>query len=321
MKRLRYNTWQDLAWYGITLSVPDEWNPGQLVGDPRSGNVRLDDAQIVRVEVEWKEAGGNPEVARIVDRYVEGLAKNAQKQKQALSVERRVPIDGLGHSALSGAECFRWKGTFEVTTLAGYSEITDRLLFIRVMNRPDEDANELLADLFNSVGDTGPDDWQPWGLYGLTCRTPPDYPLEEYDLKSGHIRLLFKKDKALLRIDRLSLARTLLSGSTLADWYRDFFAKDLRFIDTDIHDQNDGTITIDGAPKGRVQSLLQPLPFWNTRPRLFLDGRAWVSDEENKIFALQSFYAREEDAPNLDRIQATMSEPTAAEPLGSNERA
>ncbi len=311
MKRLRYDHWQDLAWYGVKLNIPDEWNPGQLVGDAGSGNVRLDDAQIVRAEIEWKEAGGDPDVDRIVDRYVEGLAKNAQKKKHALSVERRVPIEGLDTPGLSGSECFRWEGAFVVTTLAGYSEISDRLLFIRVMTRPDEDAGELLAKLFNSLGDTASDDWQPWGLYGLTCSSPPGYPLEEYELKSGHIRLLFKKEKSLLRIDRLSLARTLLTSKSLGDWYEQFFDKDLRFIDLSVVDQEEETISIDGAPKGRAQSLLQPLPFWNTRPRLFLRGRAWVSDEENKIFVIQSFYGRNEQALDLDEIQKRMcAEPT-----------
>ena len=64
MKRLRYDHWQDLAWYGVKLNIPDEWNPGQLVGDAGSGNVRLDDAQIVRAEIEWKEAGGDPDAVR-----------------------------------------------------------------------------------------------------------------------------------------------------------------------------------------------------------------------------------------------------------------
>ena len=316
MKRLRYETWQKLAWYGVTLEIPDEWNPGQLVGDAKSGNVRLDDAQIVRAEVEWKEAGGDPDIARIVDRYVEGLAKNAQKKKQGLSVERRLPIEGLATTGFLSAECFRWKGAFDVTTLAGYSEVSDRLLFVRVMSRPDEDANELLARLFNSLGDTALDEWQPWGLYGLTCGSPPDYPLEEYELKSGHIRLLFKKGKALLRIDRLSLAQTLLTGKSLSDWYEQFFDKDLRFIDLAVEAADDGALSIEGAPKGRAQSLLQPLPFWNTRPRLFMRGRAWVSDEENKIFVIQSFYSRNEEALDLDRIQGTMGHPE--EIVGTN---
>ena len=315
MKRLRYDKWQKLAWYGVTIDIPDEWNPGQLVGDARSGNVRLDDAQIVRVEVEWKEAGGDPEVARIVDRYVEGLAKNAQKEKQTLSVERSVLIEGLDLPGLAAWECFRWKGVHEVTTLAGYSPVSDRLFFIRVMTRPDEDVQELLSRLFGSLADTPAEAWQPWGLYGLQCSTPPDFPLEEYDLKSGHIRLLFKKEKSLLRIDRLSLARTLLAGSSLSDWYQQFFAKDLRFIDTRVDTLDDRAISVQGEPKGRVQSLLQPLPFWNTRPRLHLRGRAWVSDEENKIFVAQSFYNKEEDALDLDTIQDAMPGPNRPAPV------
>ena len=88
MKRLRFDSWSTFQWHGIGLDIPEEWNPGKIVGDPKSGNVRLDDTEIIRIELEWKSADGDSRVDQIVDRYVEGLAKTAQKEKRSLKVER-----------------------------------------------------------------------------------------------------------------------------------------------------------------------------------------------------------------------------------------
>ncbi len=84
MKNLTYASWLPFAWQGIQLMLPSEWNPGKITGEANNGGVRLDDAQIVRLELEWKEARGDDRVALIVDRYIGGLAKNAEKQKNKM---------------------------------------------------------------------------------------------------------------------------------------------------------------------------------------------------------------------------------------------
>ena len=129
---------------------------------------------------------------------------------------------------------------------------------------------------------------------------PAGYNLETYELKSGHIRLLFVRDRNLLQIDRLSLAQIILQNSTLPAWYQAFFKKDLRNIDVELQqteEENHHTIT--GHPKGRWVGLLQPLPFWNVRPRLNLEGRVWRDTQSNKIFCVQSYWKKAEEAPDI----------------------
>ena len=99
VKMIRQDSWIPFRWHGVGLEIPTEWNPGKLVGDRKSGNVRLDDQLMPRVELEWKEARGDDRVGLIVDRYVEGLAKGAQKNNQKLQVDRSSQCPGL---ALSG---------------------------------------------------------------------------------------------------------------------------------------------------------------------------------------------------------------------------
>ena len=136
------------------------------------------------------------------------------------------------------------------------------------------------------------------------------YELENFDLKSGHIGLKFERENTLLNIDRLSLARTILNNKNLDEWYMEFFAKSLRHmhVETDLQIRGPNLVlSVNGRPKSRWHGLLQPLPFWNTRPRQNLSGRVWTDLEANKIFAVQTFWKNSEDAPDLDACCADVT--------------
>lgn len=312
MKRLRFDSWVPFRWHGIGIDIPEEWNPGKIVGDPDSGNVRLDDAEIIRIELEWKAAGGDTRVDQIVDRYVEGLAKTAQKEKRSLSVERGDDRIDLSAVPFEGATYFSWRSAFDVHTLACHSPASGRLIFIRIMAKPDEDGTELVQRVFDSLTDTPDGEAQAWSLFGLQATSPAGYRLDEYDLKSGHIRLQFSHDKTILQVDRLSLANALLRETSMADWFTGFFAKDLRYINYEVEtsaDFGDDGILIRGEPKSRAQSLLQPLPFWDARPRRSYVARAWVDESENRILAVQSFYRPADGTPDVDAVARSTGTP------------
>lgn len=302
-------------WHGVCLDIPEEWNPGKIIGDPKSGNVRLDDAEMIRVEVEWKSADGDSRIEPIVDRYIEGLAKTAQKEKHALNVERGTDTLDLSQIPFDNVTYFRWRSSFDVHTLACHSPLSDRHLFVRVMSKPDEDDTELLQRLFASLTDTAPDSAQRWSLFGLQVTSPAGYQLDEYDLKSGHIRLQFSSGKSILQVDRLSLANALLREVSLEDWYAGFFVKDLRYVNYTVEEDpqfGDQSIWIRGEPKSRSQSLLQPLPFWDARPRRSFTARVWEDRPENRIIALQSWWKSEAEAPDVETISKSVN-PTVSE--------
>lgn len=315
MKRLRFDKWGPFRWHGIGLEIPEEWNPGKIVGDPKSGNVRLDDAETIRIELEWKVAEGDASIEQIVDRYIEGLAKTAQKEKKSLNVERdpsALDLSGLPFESLT---YFSWRSGLDVHTLACYSDLSDRLLFVRIMVKPDEDGSELIERVFRSLTDTAVEAAQDWSLFGLQVTSPAGYQLEEYDLKSGHIRLQFASGKSILQVDRLSLAKALLRETTLGDWFTGFFAKDLRYVNYDVTSPGalgDQDILVEGQPKSRAQSLLQPLPFWDSRPRRNYTARAWMDEDENRILAIQTFWKTDTEAPDLlDIAHSTLSPPAS----------
>ncbi len=303
MKTLRYSSWSTFAWHGIRLTIPAEWNPGKIVGDRKSGSVRLDDATTIRLELEWREARGDDRVHLIVDRFVEGLAKNAQKEQKSLNVERGAECPGLNLPDMQPVEFFVWTAGARVYTLVCYSPASDRLLFLRMMGRPDEALDDFLARMFNSLRDTPPDGPQTWALFDLVFTSPAGYALDTYDLKSGHLRFRFEQDRNILQFDRLSLAEMLLKDRTHADWYQEFFRKDLRHVIFETEETPTGGhpgIRVQGRPKSRWRSVLQPLPFWHVRSRLHLDGRMWTCPESNKIYVVQSSWKKAENAPDIE---------------------
>ncbi|MDA0747566.1 MAG: hypothetical protein O2954_13680 [bacterium] len=305
MKTLRPSSWSTLGWHGISLNIPADWNPGKIVGDEKAGEMRLDAPTTIRLELEWKEARGEERVGLIVDRYVESLAKNAQKEKKALEVERTPANEWLNLPDMRSVEYFTWKTDSQVHTLACYSPSSDRLIFLRVMEGLEEDLSTLLPTIFNSLSDTPPDQPRTWALYDLECLAPPDYNLENYQLKSGHIRLVFEKGRNRLQVDRLSLAKTLLKNQSIEDWYLDFFRKDLRSFNTSTQEnamEPHPGLTIQGKPKSRWRALLMPLPFWNVRPRMYLDGHAWACPDSNKIYSVQSHWKKAADAPDIEQF-------------------
>jgi hypothetical protein len=70
--------------------------------------------------------------------------------------------------------------------------------------------------------------------------------------------------------------------------------------ETDSAESGDLKLNIHGRPKSRWRGLLQPLPFWNMRPRQFLTGRLWTDFDANKIFAVQGFWKKQEEAPDVE---------------------
>ena len=303
MKQLKYSAWTLFGWHGIGIEIPAEWNPGKIGGNAKSGSVRLDDATAIRMEVEWREARGDDRVGLIVDRYVEGLAKNAQKEGRKLRVERGAECPGLDLPEMRAVEYFEWESVSQVQTLACYSEASDRLLFLRIMGAVDESLEGLAPRILNSLTDTPPDRPRVWSLFDLAITSPADYALETYELKSGHLQLSFEKGADSLRFDRLSLAGMLLRDRSLDNWYRDFFRKDLRYVELETREADvaghQGLVMF-GRPKGRWRALLMPLPFWRVRPRRHLEGRTWACEEANKIYSVQAFWKRRENAPDIE---------------------
>ncbi len=292
--------WVDFGWQGISLNVPEDWNLGRVDGTYKSGYARLDDAQIVRAEIEWREGKGQRRggaaVTQLVDRYIENLEKKATKTDTPFVVDRRAKfLQDKQWLEDSDYETFTWEADYRAYNLARACPSCGRIVLLRILARLDENLEEQVQAIFPTLKDHPHGNQVFWGVYGLNFFMPVDFKLSEHQLKSGHIQLSFEQGKQVCRVQRLSLAHLLLQGTTLKDWYPVFFKKQLRDLNIEVFEEevcgHQGLRTA-GRPRSRLRQLLRPLPLISPRPRQYLDNRVWHCQDADKICIVDHLYRK-----------------------------
>ena len=330
---LQWEKWSNFGWQGLYLRIPSDWNLGRVTGDRKSGYARLDDAEIVRAELEWRETKSSSRrpspISQIVDRYVDGLEKKARKSGTPLTVQRQAKfLKDKTWLAHSDYEVFTWDADFRAYNLARSCSECGRIVLLRILCRPDEKIETQVEEIFRSLRDHSDDEHTYLSVFDFNFHTPRGYDLQKQELKSGHIQFAFQKGKMTCRLQRLSMATMLLKGVSLKDWYRAFFRKDLRDLKLDITEtkvKGHQGLHVSGKPRSRWRQLLRPLPFLSPRPRQHMDGRVWVCPKTNKI-CIVDFLCPKKDPPGEITEQLLdgyicHSKESEAEPRGDAELA
>ncbi|MFH1569134.1 MAG: hypothetical protein ABIL09_14160 [Gemmatimonadota bacterium] len=294
------------GWQGITLRVPEDWDLGKVDGDFGNGYARLDDAQIVRAEVEWRsppKRGRRLPMSQVVDRYLETLSQKAQKGGVSFTVHRQSGflrdkrwLEGCDY------ETFVWESDYRAYNLARACGHCGRIVLLRVLGQLDEKVEGVVNEVFRSLGDHAEGGDLLWSVYGMTFRMPAEYKLAAHELKSGHIQLTFEQPGHECRVHRLSMAGMLLRGVELTEWYPAFFRKQLRDFEhvvaaASVRDH--GGLRVSGRPRSRWRQVLRPLPFVNPRPRRYLDGRVWHCEVGNRICIVEHLHRKRDEAGDL----------------------
>ena len=298
MKRLSYEDWTTFGWHNLRFEVPEEWNLGKVTGDVNSGYFRLDDAEIVRMEVEWRPmkigqaAAQRFSLSQLVDRYLKNLQQKAGKTHQVLDVQRNVDV--LKGATLPDKACegFLWKADYRATNLAWRCTACNRVGLVRIFCRLNEDVGDVAGRILRSLQDHPEGDRQTWGVYGFVFRVPEAFRLEEYSLRSGHLRFAFRKGQTALHIERFGMADLLLKGwSSVEEWFEDSFRKPLREYTCSYQPDrirgHEGVRLI-GHPKSRWKLILRPT-LNRVRRSFHLRGRLWACEVSNRMFVVQTF--------------------------------
>jgi len=300
--------WVDFGWQGVRLRVPGEWSLGKVDGNYKNGYARLDDAAVVRLEVEWREA---PPARRrrlpiedLVTKYLSNLEKKAEKTGLDFSVQRQARFL-KDKRWLEGEEyeTFTWEADYRAYNLARVCKQCGRILLLRVLGKAEEGNMAGVAEeIFRSLQDHPTDASVLWCVYGLEFNVPEQFSLSEHKLRSGNIELTFENNNHVCRIQRLSLANQLLKGTDLKSWHGTFFKKQLRDLNYDTseaHDHGHDSLRVEGRPRSRWRQFLRPLPFLNPRPRQYLDGRVWHCETANKICVVDHLYKKKDERGDL----------------------
>jgi hypothetical protein len=295
--------WVDFGWQGVGLRVPQEWNLGKVEGTYKSGYARLDDATMVRAEIEWREEGKGLSLDKLVGRYLDNLEKKANKANLDFSVKRRARVLN-DKRFLEGSEyeTFVWEADYRAYNLARQCPDCGRIVLLRLLTRLDEKYDPDLEGVFASLQDHPLGNDLFWSVYGLRFCSPVDFSLREHQLKSGHIQLVFEKGREELKIHRLSMAQMLLKQAPIEAWYEHFFKKSLRDFKFEVAAMAVGDlpgVQAVGRPRSRWRQILRPLPLVNPRPRRYIVARAWHSEKTNKICVVEHLYPKKGEGDDL----------------------
>jgi hypothetical protein len=293
--------WQWIGWQRITVRVPKDWNLGAIGGDVHSGYFRLDDPERPRLEVKWERPKpGAMDLGRAVERYLKSLRREAKRRRFDIEVQRDTRLLSKRKKRKPMLECFRWQADEQGHGAIWYCEVCDRLVMAQVTGPREENLEPLAREVLLSLEDHSREEgWDTWGVYELLCQVPSQYALEEQQLKTGMVELLFVAGRSTLRITRYGLANVLLKEVPLSVWCAYQRRREWRRFqveEEEVGEQPHRVVHFRGRqpgwlPRFRVwlyHRFRQPLPS-------VLDAVAWECPQSNKIFLIEHVRDEEEE--------------------------
>ena len=73
----------------MKFDVPADWSLAVVDGDRTNGYVRLDDEDIVRLELKWEKPKGRVVLSQIVDRYLQELYGSPEKEERDIGKRKQ----------------------------------------------------------------------------------------------------------------------------------------------------------------------------------------------------------------------------------------
>ena len=182
--------WTVFGWAGIELEIPATWELSGLSGDQKTGYLRLDDADMPRLELKWAHTRRKkPDLHATLDEYFK-LIRKTYKKGTELSFRRNVNFIKeeeffKGRTVLG----FSWKGSIRANGLIFHTG--KRITIVQVMGRLKENWRPIVLRVFESITDRGDAPLTLWSAYGLKLGVPKEYKLERQKLLSGYLLFAF----------------------------------------------------------------------------------------------------------------------------------
>jgi hypothetical protein len=302
--------WGLVAWSGITLHAPEDWNIGAIGGDQKQGYLRVDGPDMPRIEVKWAAADHSNfvDVSAIVDKYLREMQRG-KKGKQT-EVSRDVKL-GTRRKARHkrGLECFAWKAETQGFGAGWFCPDCAKTVIIQVMGTLQEPVPKLAEQIILDLEDHPRDDYLTWSTYGFSCQTPGRFKLTGQKLMAGLIELHLEADGERLHLARWGMANVALKGTTLRDWGQKELGSRLKRFTTEVGEteyRGHECLVVSGRtnlPQEKLSSFVQHCmgkPFPDR-----LQAYLWHCPEQNKILYVEGILDRDNLAL-LDEVRDRM---------------
>jgi hypothetical protein len=264
------------GWQGITLTVPSSWDLVYVSGDRRRGEVRLADREAVRLVARWDRSGGNRPVAQVLDAHISRVTKQARKAGHSVTVQRDLK---LASPPGKEVQSYRWEADAQGVAMLSRCAECSSTVHLQLTGRRDEGLKSLARTVFSSLRDHA-SDGTAWSFLDVEFRVPAGFELHKRVLQAGCVRMTFRAGRARLEFVRAAMAQVLLAKRDLADWFREFYARQLKRRTYSLRPGN-----VKGHPavevEGRPWRWLNPLAAFGRRK--ILRGACWHCEASNRL--------------------------------------
>ncbi len=324
-----------VGWQGITVRVPDDWEPGQFSGDYTSGHMRLDSLEGPRLVVRWmgsdevkdlyrREPSRDSAVERIVQNYLKKLEKTERKRKNEISYNPNTRLLSKRQTGKKAMRCYSWECRPDRRYgqgLVWYCEECQRTIIAEVTGKSKRQTEHEARQVLATLRDHPENGLAVWAFFGMHFEVPERFKLTGSTTMVGRIELRFRDGSERVALQRW-VANVVLEGRAFDDWVRRQIMGPMR-QEFRVRLKKG---TIHGHPgallEGRKRRIHDTLIHIVTRlarrkTAYFLRGRVWHCEPSNKIFSVLT--CTTEDNTNLaDEI--TQSAVCHGEGAGSDGR-
>ncbi len=306
MSDLAQDKWHHIAWQGIEVEVPEEWVIGGIGGNREEGYLRIQDAEMPRIEIKWTTADGFVDIEKLVDGYLNKLRRD-RRVARSIEIDTDASVVSKRKMKKKALRCFTWRTDVHGYGAAWYCTDCSHTVICQVTTRPDEDGPKIAERVISSMKDHPEDGWTRWAAYGFDAQAPEGFKLTAQNLMAGHIQITLKRDVAAdtarsivlqnitppeeLTLSRWGMANIMLKNKTLDEWANEEMGKRLKRMKPEL------TETTVNGHKAIAVSAQQLWP-WEKLFRLicrFADlpyadricGLLWHCPESNALYLAQ----------------------------------
>ena len=304
--------WTTLGWGGITLELPEDWELSGLSGDEKSGYLRLEDADMPRLELKWSESKQKkPDLQKVLDDYFKLVRKNYKRKNTNLHVQRNVNlIRDAEFFENREVVFFNWKGDFRASGVIFHCQTCKQITIVQVMGHLKENIKETTSRILSSVRDHSVGQATLWSAYQLNAEVPRRYRLDKHKLLSGYLLFSFVDGSRKVSIERYGVADVTLKEQNLEEWFRGRYAKAIRGYGFSIESSN-GDVDERLTLIGEETRIIDRVPL---APALVIDKimrrktfavYLWHCHHSNRIYVVQAI-AKQDAAKTAEEIAASI---------------
>jgi len=297
-----------VAWQGVRVIVPLDWEPGALSGAWNEGYFRIDERLAPRLVVRWlpdestkklfaRAASRQAGIQQVAENYLDGLVRTHKKKRR--KVEHRLTDRLLARRQLdiTPVSFFEWELVGHNVYGVGFSgecPHSGRILLCEMTGMSMAETRDLAVRILATLRPyPEADDAVLWSAFGLRLALDKEWKLSGTSLLGGKVEFRFDRpDGSKLAVQRW-IASIALGKGDLVTWAKKQLASDLknefRFRMERGLCRGHPAVLAEGTVRSAKERVAHSARrFVKIETAFHLVCRAWHCEPENKLFVVRA---------------------------------